>query len=227
MTHFMTSVVDPREARGIVMLRVFRTTAIAAMVVCATPASAQDGRGMKSSRSSLTSVRAAAPAYESVLEPAAATVLTEAIATTQPARTSVDPTAAILVAQAPENAAVWLQGKLMPQTGTRREYRSPALDVGKKYIYTVHAAWIENGKLVSHTQQFTVRAGALVSANLTRASSEIVQASTAAVSFATPSFDTGSAIELRPSAPAVLPITVKPAAKANGLPSKSPSAFGR
>jgi uncharacterized protein (TIGR03000 family) len=76
-----------------------------------------------------------------------------------PMQNTVDPNAVTLVAHVPDNAQVWLDDAATTSRGTLRTYQSPPLPPGKGYSYTVRVAWVENGKLVSQTRHFPVKAG--------------------------------------------------------------------
>jgi uncharacterized protein (TIGR03000 family) len=66
---------------------------------------------------------------------------------------------AMLIAHLPESALFWVEGKLTRSTGRTRYFRSPPLEPGRKYKYTVRAAWIEDGRWVSQTRTIPVGAG--------------------------------------------------------------------
>jgi uncharacterized protein (TIGR03000 family) len=53
-------------------------------------------------------------------------------------------------------------------TGKDREFRSPALEEGKRYTYKVVATWIENGREVTHETKVVFHAGEDVSINFRR-----------------------------------------------------------
>jgi uncharacterized protein (TIGR03000 family) len=67
--------------------------------------------------------------------------------------------AAVLIAHLPARALLWVEGRLTRLTAPTRSFRSPPLFPGKKYTYTVRAAWIEEGRWVSQTVTVPVRAG--------------------------------------------------------------------
>jgi uncharacterized protein (TIGR03000 family) len=56
-------------------------------------------------------------------------------------------------------ARLYFEGTLLPGTGPRREFRSPVLEAGKRYTYTVVAVWVENGREVTHEMRVAFRAG--------------------------------------------------------------------
>lgn len=65
------------------------------------------------------------------------------------------------------NARVWIEGQEMQQNqqGTERTFISPPLQRGSNYIYTIKAAWDENGRQVTRERKLPVTAGQHVSAN--------------------------------------------------------------
>jgi uncharacterized protein (TIGR03000 family) len=71
------------------------------------------------------------------------------------------PAVAMLVAHLPEHALLWVEGKRMRFAEPTHSFRSPPLAPGKKYTYTVRAAWIEEGRWVSQTLSVPVRAGSI------------------------------------------------------------------
>lgn len=66
---------------------------------------------------------------------------------------------ALLIAHLPENALLWVEGKLTPLNGPTHPFRSPPLAPDKKFTYTVRVVWIEEGRWVSQTAKVPVRAG--------------------------------------------------------------------
>jgi len=56
----------------------------------------------------------------------------------------------------PPDAKVWFAGQETTQTGTEREFSSPALTPGKSYYYEVRARWMQNGKPVDQTRRVKV-----------------------------------------------------------------------
>ncbi len=90
-----------------------------------------------------------------------------------PMKNTQDPNAATLVAHVPDNAVIWVDDKLTTSTGTLRTFQSPSLTPGKRYTYTVRAAWVEDGKLVSQTHAFPVKAGAVQCVYLVQSGSKV------------------------------------------------------
>jgi uncharacterized protein (TIGR03000 family) len=72
------------------------------------------------------------------------------------------PTVATVVVKVPQQAKVYLEGQEMSLTGSVRQFRSPALESGKDYVYTVRVDIERDGKTVSKTAKATVRAGSNV-----------------------------------------------------------------
>jgi uncharacterized protein (TIGR03000 family) len=70
-----------------------------------------------------------------------------------------DPKAVTIVAHVPENAQVWFFDKPTTSRGKTRVFYYPNLALGSKYSYTVRIAWVEDGKVVSQTQTFSVTPG--------------------------------------------------------------------
>jgi uncharacterized protein (TIGR03000 family) len=69
------------------------------------------------------------------------------------------PETAMLFAHLPETAVFWVEGRPTSSTGRTRYFRSPPLQAGRKYKYTVRVAWIEDGQWVSQTRTIPVQAG--------------------------------------------------------------------
>ncbi len=59
---------------------------------------------------------------------------------------------------APADAKIRFEGTETHQTGTHRQFHSPALASGA-YRYEIQATWMENGKEISHRKTFAVRPG--------------------------------------------------------------------
>jgi len=89
--------------------------------------------------------------------------------TTMPDINAENPNIAKIVAHVPENAAIWFDGNPTTSTGKLRTFRSPALDRGRPYSYTVRIDWIEDGKQVSQTHVFPVKAAGIYGLYLVKA----------------------------------------------------------
>jgi len=59
----------------------------------------------------------------------------------------------------PADAAVWIEGQRMKQTGSVRQFVSPPLAADQTYHYDVRVAWRENGRDIATTRHLSVRAG--------------------------------------------------------------------
>jgi len=59
----------------------------------------------------------------------------------------------------PANASVEIEGVKTKQTGEERTFVSPALEVGKKYIYSVKATWTQAGETVTKEENVRVTGG--------------------------------------------------------------------
>ncbi len=60
----------------------------------------------------------------------------------------------------PANAEVWFEGEKTAQSGTLREFASPALKPGHNYVYTVRARWMEASGPVEQSREVNVQANA-------------------------------------------------------------------
>jgi uncharacterized protein (TIGR03000 family) len=68
----------------------------------------------------------------------------------------------------PPDAKVWFNDRLTKQTGSERDFASPALTPGRDFSYDVKAQWRdENGKEVTRTRHVDVRANANVTVDFT------------------------------------------------------------
>jgi uncharacterized protein (TIGR03000 family) len=84
-----------------------------------------------------------------------------------------DPNAVTLVAHVPDNAQIWVGDSATTSTGNLRTFQSPPLTPGKDYSYAVRVAWVENGKLVTETHNFPVKAGDVQCVYVVQAGSKI------------------------------------------------------
>jgi uncharacterized protein (TIGR03000 family) len=64
----------------------------------------------------------------------------------------------------------------MKQTGTLRQYQSPALKQGEEYAYDIRAQWTENGKSVERAQTVRVQADRKIRIDLTSPAIEVAVA---------------------------------------------------
>jgi uncharacterized protein (TIGR03000 family) len=70
-----------------------------------------------------------------------------------------------VTAHVPAGAQLWFEGTQTASTGPVREFVSPPLTPGARYVYDVRARWNENGKEVTQTQQVQVTPGAHIDVN--------------------------------------------------------------
>jgi uncharacterized protein (TIGR03000 family) len=64
-----------------------------------------------------------------------------------------------IVFTVPDNALVWINDLLLDQTGTDRDYGTPALSAGSSRSYLVKVKWTEKGQEKTFTKRVWVRAG--------------------------------------------------------------------
>ena len=76
--------------------------------------------------------------------------------TSDPAR---DDAPAFITVRVPPGAELWFNGLNMARTGHVREFHSPPLTPGVRYVYEIRARWLENGRPVTQTQTVAVYAG--------------------------------------------------------------------
>jgi uncharacterized protein (TIGR03000 family) len=70
---------------------------------------------------------------------------------------------AAITVKAPTNSKIWFDGTLMAAGGTVRQYFSPPLAPGHKYVYEIQARWNRNGREVTQSKRVEVSSGAQVS----------------------------------------------------------------
>jgi uncharacterized protein (TIGR03000 family) len=56
-------------------------------------------------------------------------------------------------------ARLYFEGSPVEGTGRERTFRTPALDAGRHFAYTVVAVWVENGREVTHEMHVKFFAG--------------------------------------------------------------------
>lgn len=86
-----------------------------------------------------------------------------------------DPNTVLLMAHLPEDAQIWVQGAASKQKGAIRYFESPPLTAGQDYVYTVRLTWVEDGKWVSQTRQFPVKAGGMQCIDIVKAESDLAR----------------------------------------------------
>jgi uncharacterized protein (TIGR03000 family) len=89
--------------------------------------------------------------------PASSTVVSTNSSDTGGLRAS--PNRALIVAQVPADADLYIDGVRVALGSTRRVITSPDLQPGRDYVYTLKARTIRNGKEAARTKQVTVRPG--------------------------------------------------------------------
>jgi len=87
--------------------------------------------------------------------------------TTAPApQSTINDNAVLIGVRVPENAEVWIDGQKTSQTGSFREFTTPPLESGQKFIYDIKARWTENGKEVVRDRQLNFYAGDRLMVNM-------------------------------------------------------------
>jgi uncharacterized protein (TIGR03000 family) len=81
-----------------------------------------------------------------------------------PKGTSLLPNTARVVVELPADATLYIDGKPMKTTSNRRVFRTPELEPGQFYYYTVKAQVIRDGQPVEETKRVIVRAGEVAEA---------------------------------------------------------------
>jgi uncharacterized protein (TIGR03000 family) len=69
---------------------------------------------------------------------------------------------AVITATVPRDAELRFDGVKTPATGALRQFKTPRLERGQHYAYTVEARWQENGREVTQSRRLPVSAGASV-----------------------------------------------------------------
>jgi uncharacterized protein (TIGR03000 family) len=67
------------------------------------------------------------------------------------------------------DAQLWVEGQPMTSTGTTRQFVSPSLESGQRFVYTFQARWTENGRTMEQTRRPSVHAGDQITVDFTRA----------------------------------------------------------
>jgi uncharacterized protein (TIGR03000 family) len=68
------------------------------------------------------------------------------------------PNSATVVAQIPEGASLYVDGRKVPMTSASRSFRTPSLEPGQTYYYTMKAVAVRGDKVVSESKKVEVRA---------------------------------------------------------------------
>jgi uncharacterized protein (TIGR03000 family) len=66
---------------------------------------------------------------------------------------------AVITVRVPPDAEVWVDGNVLPRTGTERKFETPPIEAGRIYHYEVRALWSQDGRSVSDSQRVGVAAG--------------------------------------------------------------------
>lgn len=69
------------------------------------------------------------------------------------------PYATVTIVVPTADAQLWFGETAMAQQGMVRVFRSPALEPGKNFSYTLRARWLEQGQAVERNRQVYVQAG--------------------------------------------------------------------
>ncbi|MDW8221557.1 MAG: TIGR03000 domain-containing protein [Gemmatales bacterium] len=85
---------------------------------------------------------------------------------------TANPSAEIIIVLPTTEAQVFVEDYEVRTGGSRRVLHSPPLTPGKKYEYTITAAWKSNGQVVRQTRQVTVQAGQQVVVDFTQPAPE-------------------------------------------------------
>jgi len=67
-------------------------------------------------------------------------------------------TSAHITLRVPADAQVWFDGKATKQTGTLRQFNSPPLTPGKKFVYEVRVRSMKDGKPIEEKRRIKVEA---------------------------------------------------------------------
>jgi uncharacterized protein (TIGR03000 family) len=67
-----------------------------------------------------------------------------------------------------DEAKLFFDGNQTKLTGKDRNFRSPALEDGKRYTYKIMATWVENGREVQHETKIVFSAGEDVAVDFRR-----------------------------------------------------------
>lgn len=81
-----------------------------------------------------------------------------------------------VVIRVPAEAVVEIEGSRMKQSGERRRFETPPLDVREKYFYMIKATWQEEGKPIARQQLVGVRAEKEVTVDLRPAGAKAARA---------------------------------------------------
>ena len=85
-----------------------------------------------------------------------------------PLNPTVEARTATIRMSVPTDAKVWLEGEATSQTGTVRDYITPALAPGSEYVYHVRVTWNENNKPMEQKSDIKLHAGDMVNFALSK-----------------------------------------------------------
>jgi uncharacterized protein (TIGR03000 family) len=66
---------------------------------------------------------------------------------------------AIINVEVPSDAEVYIDGHVLPRTGSQRQFVTPPIESGRIYHYDIRATWTEGGREISQTQRLALMAG--------------------------------------------------------------------
>ena len=75
---------------------------------------------------------------------------------------------ASVTALVPADAELWLDDYQGKQTGPSRTFKTPPLEPGKDYLYTIRARWHYDGRVIDRTRPVILRAGGAVEVDFIR-----------------------------------------------------------
>lgn len=70
-----------------------------------------------------------------------------------------------LVVKLPREARLFVDNVACPLTSSTRSFKTPALEPGRKYFYTIRAEMVRDGQTISQSQRVIVAAGQNVNVN--------------------------------------------------------------
>jgi uncharacterized protein (TIGR03000 family) len=87
------------------------------------------------------------------------------------ASANIPDNAALINVRVPSNAQVWIDDQKTKQSGSMREFVTPALNPGQEYSYDIRASWTENGQPMETKRKVTFHAGDRLAVNMMTAQS--------------------------------------------------------
>jgi uncharacterized protein (TIGR03000 family) len=157
---------------------------VSALLLGASVALAQDGRGLRIPQPPYPWTRPTYSGYEERNElwyttpPARRAELARKYQihiTTLPEKNAGDESnSVVLVAHLPEDAQIWFDDTPTQQRGMLRKFVSPPLTPGRSYTYMVRVAWREEGRWADQVHSLSVHAGDLQCIDIIPSASETV-----------------------------------------------------